>query len=237
VRVPLRAHHLDLEAMLAAIGPRTKLVYIATPNNPTGTMTGRAALDAYFEQVPEHVLTVLDQAYLEYIGHPDYPDGIEEYVKRGRRVLVLRTFSKIYGLAGLRVGYGVGAAETITAIGKVRRAFDVSTQAQVAALASLDDPAELLRRRTLTAAGRDEVARSLRANGLEPAGPAVANFLFAEVAEDARPLFEALLRQGAIVRPMGAFGAPGALRITVGTPEENAFFADALASVSAARLT
>ena len=129
------------------------------------------------------------------------------------------------------------AAETITAIGKVRRAFDVSTQAQVAALASLDDPAELLRRRTLTAAGRDELARSLRANGLEPAGPAVANFLFAEVAEDARPLFEALLRQGAIVRPMGAFGARGALRITVGTPEENAFFADALASVSTARLT
>ena len=237
VRVPLRAHHLDLEAMLAAIGPRTKLVYIATPNNPTGTMTGRTELDAYFERVPEHVLTVLDQAYLEYIDHPDYPDGIQEYAKRGRRVLVLRTFSKIYGLAGLRVGYGVGSPETITAIGKVRRAFDVSTQAQVAALASLDDAAELARRRTLTAAGREELAQSLRAHGLEPAGPAVANFLFAEVAEDARPLFEALLRQGAIVRPMGAFGAPGALRITVGTPEENAFFADALASVTAARLT
>ncbi len=237
VRVPLRDHHLDLEAMLAAIGPRTKLVYIATPNNPTGTMTGRAQLDAYFERVPEHVLTVLDQAYLEYIDQPDYPDGIEEYAKRGRRVLVLRTFSKIYGLAGLRVGYGVGSAETITAIGKVRRAFDVSTQAQVAALASLDDQAELGRRRTHNAAGRDALAQSLRAHGLEPAGPAVANFLFAEVGEDARPLFEVLLRHGAIVRPMGAFGAPGALRITVGTPEENAFFADALASAMAARLT
>ena len=237
VRVPLRDQHLDLEAMLAAIGARTKLVYIATPNNPTGTMNGRTELDAYFQQVPEHVLTVLDQAYFEYIDHPDYPDGIEEYAKRGQRVLVLRTFSKIYGLAGLRVGYGVGSAETITAIGKVRRAFDVSTQAQVAALASLDDAAELARRRALTAAGREELAQSLRSHGLEPAGPAVANFLFAEVAEDARPLFEALLRQGAIVRPMGAFGAPGALRITVGTPEENAFFADALASVAAARLT
>ncbi len=233
VRVPLRDHHLDLDAMLDAIGPRTKLAYVATPNNPTGTMTSRAELDAWFERVPEHVLTVVDQAYLEYIDHPGYPDAIEEYFKAGRRVLVLRTFSKIYGLAGLRVGYGVGDAETIAAIGKVRRAFDVSTQAQVAALASLDAPEELERRRALTAAGREELTSTLRAHGLEPAGPAVANFLFAEAGDDARPLYDALLRQGAIVRPMGAFGAPGALRITVGTPEENAFFADALAAVRA----
>lgn len=237
VRVALRDHHLDLEAMLAAIGPRTKLVYIATPNNPTGTMTGRVELDAYFERVPEHVLTVLDQAYLEYIDDPDYPDGIEDFAKRDRRVLVLRTFSKIYGLAGLRVGYGIGSDETIAAIGKVRRAFDVSTQAQVAALASLDDAAELERRRTLTAVGRHELVRTLRTHGLEPVGPAVANFVFAEVAEDAGPLCAALLREGVIVRPLRAFGAPGALRITVGTPEENAFFAGALASVTAAGIT
>ena len=232
-RVPLRNHHLDLEAMLAAVGPRTKLVFIANPNNPTGTMTSRAELDAYFEDVPEHVLTVLDQAYLEYIEHPDYPDGVEEYLKAGRRVLVLRTFSKIYGLAGLRVGYGVGPRDAIEAILKVRRAFDVSTQAQVAALASLDTTAELERRRALTADGRRKLERTLREAGLEPVGPAVANFLFTEVGEDAQGLFQALLRQGAIVRPMAAFGAPGGLRITVGTPEENAFFADALASARA----
>ena len=234
VRVPLRDHHLDLDAMLAAITPRTKLVYIATPNNPTGTMTGRAELDAWFERVPGHVLTVLDQAYLEYIDEADYPDGIEEYAKQGRRVLVLRTFSKIYGLAGLRVGYGVGSAETVAEILKVRRAFDVSTPAQVAALASLDGHEELERRRALTAAGRVELVETLLRAGLSVAGPAVANFVFAEVGDDARPLYEALLHQGAIVRPMGAFGAPGALRITVGTPEENAFFAAALASVRAA---
>ena len=233
-RVPLRDDHLDLDAMLAAIGPRTKLVYIATPNNPTGTMTGRAALDAYFERVPEHVLTVIDQAYFEYIEEPDYPDAIEEYLKRGRRVLVLRTFSKIYGLAGLRVGYGVGGPDVIQGISKVRRAFDVNTQAQVAALASLDEVAELERRRRLTTEGRETMRRTLSEYGLEPAGPAVANFLFAEAGDDAGPLFEALLRQGAIVRPVGAFGAPGALRITVGTPDENAFFAQALASVRAA---
>jgi histidinol-phosphate aminotransferase len=233
-KVPLVDDHYDLDALLAAIGPRTKLVYVATPNNPTGTLTTRTELDAYFERVPEHVLTVLDQAYFEYIEHSDYPDGIEDYAKAGRRVLVLRTFSKIYGLAGLRVGYAVGPADVIEAVGKTRRPFDVSTQAQVAALASLDAPDELALRRRLTHEGRATLELTLREHGLEPAGPAVANFLFAEVGEDARPLFEALLRQGAIVRPMGAFGAPGALRITVGTQDENAFFADALASVLAA---
>jgi histidinol-phosphate aminotransferase len=234
VRVPLRDDRLDLEAMLAAITPRTKLVHIATPNNPTGTMTGRAELDAWFERVPEHVLTVVDQAYLEYIEAPDYPDAVAEYLAAGRRVLVLRTFSKIYGLAGLRVGYGVGPADVITGIGKIRRAFDVNTQAQVAALASLDDEAELARRRRLTGEGRATLEQTLREHGLAPAGPAVANFLYVEVGEHAASLFEALLRQGAIVRPLGAFGAPGALRITVGTPEENAFFADALAAVRTA---
>lgn len=234
VRVPLRDDHLDLEAMLAAITPRTRLVYIATPNNPTGTMTGRAELDDYFERVPAHVLTVVDQAYFEYIGESDYPDAVAEYLQAGRRVLVLRTFSKIYGLAGLRVGYGVGPADVIVGIAKIRRAFDVNTLAQVSALASLDDDTELARRRRLTAEGRATVERTLRAHGLEPAGPAVANFVFTEVGDDAGPLFQALLRQGAIVRPMGAFGAPGALRITVGTPDENAFFADALAAVRAA---
>jgi histidinol-phosphate aminotransferase len=232
-RVPLVGDHYDLDALLDAIGPRTKLVYIATPNNPTGTMTTQEQLDDYFERVPEHVLTVLDQAYFEYIERRDYPDGVAEYLRAGHRVLVLRTFSKIYGLAGLRVGYGVGPADVIEAIGKTRRAFDVNTQAQVAALASMDSEAELAERRRLTVEGRATLERTLRGHGLEPAGPAVANFLFVEVGEDAQPLFEALLRQGAIVRPMASFGAPGALRITVGTPEENAFFADALASVRA----
>jgi histidinol-phosphate aminotransferase len=232
-KVPLADDHYDLEALLDAIGPRTKLVYVATPNNPTGTMTTRGQLDAYFERVPEHVLTVLDQAYFEYIDRPDYPDGVAEYVQAGRNVLVLRTFSKIYGLAGLRVGYGVGPADVIQAIGKTRRAFDVSTPAQVAALASMDDGAELAERRRLTAEGRATLERTLREQGLEPAGPAVANFLFVEVGDEAPALFDALLHQGVIVRPMGGFGAPGALRITVGTPEENAFFAEALASVRA----
>ena len=232
-KVPLVDDHYDLDALLEAIGPKTKLVYVATPNNPTGTMTPRGQLDAYFERVPEHVLTVLDQAYFEYIDRTDYPDGVAEYMKAGRNVLVLRTFSKIYGLAGLRVGYGVGPADVIQAIGKTRRAFDVGTQAQAAALASMDAADELAERRRLTAEGRAALEQTLREHGLGPAGPAVANFLFVEVGDDAPVLFDALLHQGAIVRPMGGFGAPGALRITVGTPDENAFFADALSSVRA----
>jgi histidinol-phosphate aminotransferase len=230
--IPLREFRYDLEAMVDAVTPKTKIVYVCHPNNPTGTMNTRAELDAYFERVPEHVLTVLDQAYLEYIDDADYPDGVEEYAKTGRRVLVLRTFSKIYGLAGLRVGYGVGPANLVTAIGKVRRAFDITTPAQEAALASLDASAELERRRRLNAESRPAIEGALREHGFEPAGPAVANFVYAETGEDSRPLFERLLREGAIVRPTHGFGGPNAIRVTAGTPEENAFFAEALGRVT-----
>src|SRR5919109_2177690 len=152
--VPLHENRYELEAMLEAVGPRTKLVYVCHPNNPTGTMNTRAELDAFFDAVPEHVLVVLDQAYFEYIDDPEYADGVEEHFKQGRRLVVLRTFSKIYGLAGLRVGYGVAPADVVAATSKVRRAFDVTATAQAAALASLGDESELARRREANAAGR-----------------------------------------------------------------------------------
>jgi histidinol-phosphate aminotransferase len=231
VTVALRDGRYDLEAMLDAVTPRTKMVYICLPNNPTGTSNSRAELDAYFERVPDDVVTVLDQAYLEYIDDPDYPDGIEEHLKLGRRVVVLRTFSKIYGLAGLRVGYGLAPEPIVTAIGKVRRAFDITTPAQEAALASLDSPQELERRRTVNVEGREQLERILREHGLDPVGPAVGNFVFTEVADDSRPFFEQLLREGVIVRPTHGFGAPGAVRITVGTPEEHELLAAALERV------
>jgi histidinol-phosphate aminotransferase len=230
--VPLREHRYDLEALLAAVGPRTKIVYLCLPNNPTGTTNTRAELASFLDQVPGHVLTVLDQAYFEYVDDPDYPDGIDDF-EAGRRVCVLRTFSKIYGLAGLRVGYGVAPAPLVTALGKVRRAFDVSSEAQAAALASLRDRAEVERRRRRNAEGRPEIARALAAAGLDPVGPAVANFVYADVGEDAGPVFEALLRLGVIVRPLAGFGASTAIRVTVGTSEENALFADAIARVRA----
>ena len=233
-KVPLKEHRYDLEAMLEAIGARTKIVYVCHPNNPTGTMNTRAELDAFLDQVPGHVLTVLDQAYFEYIDDPDYADGIEDYLKAGLRVVVLRTFSKIYGLAGLRVGYAVGPDAVVTAIGKVRRAFDVNSAAQAAALASLDGAEELERRRRTNTEGLAQLETVMREHGLEPAGPSVANFLFAEVGDDSRPLFEQLLHEGVIVRPTAGFGAAGAIRVTVGTPEENEFFGEALGKVFSA---
>jgi histidinol-phosphate aminotransferase len=231
VRVPLTDHRYDVERILAAIGERTKIVYLCNPNNPTGTMIPRADVEAYFARVPEHVLTVLDEAYFEYIAEPDYPDGIEEHVKAGRDVLVLRTFSKIYGLAGLRVGYGIGPREVVDSVKRVRNAFDVTQPAQDAAVASLGDPGELARRRAFNAEARAQLVELCAGLDLTLAPRPVANFVYAEVGEDARPVFDALLREGVIVRPLAPFGAPGAIRVTVGTQEENELFAQAFARV------
>src|SRR5579859_2538523 len=231
--VPLRDYRYDLEAMLAAVGPHTKLAYLCLPNNPTGTMNTRAEVDAWFERVPEHVLTVVDQAYFEYIDDPGYVDAVEEHFKQGRNVVVLRTFSKIYGLAGLRVGYAVAPRAVVTEISKVRRAFDVSTPAQEAALASLADPDELRRRRELNAAGRAELERVLSVHALNPVAGAVANFVYVELGEDSRPFQERLLHEGAIVRPTHGFGGPEAIRVTIGTPDELRFLDEALGRVTA----
>ena len=232
ITVPLREHRYDLDALLDAVTRRTKIVYVSYPNNPTATANTSAELDAFVERLPGHVLAVIDQAYFEYVDDPDHVDAVERYAKRGARVAVLRTFSKIYGLAGLRVGYAVAPAAVVTAIGKVRRPFDVATPAQEAALASLADEAEVERRRRVNSEGRPLLERAMREAGLEPAAGAVANFLYAEnPAGDARPLFEALLREGVIVRPLHGFGATNAIRVTVGTPEENELFVAALGRV------
>jgi len=219
--VPLRVHRYDLEALLTAVTERTKLVYVCQPNNPTGTMNTRAELDAYFDRVPDDVLTVIDQAYFEYIDHPDYPDAVEEYMKTGRRVVVLRTF-----------GYAVGDADVCAAMAKVRRPFDLTTPAQVAAIASIGDEEELARRRAVNAAGLARLEQVVREHGLDPV-PSVGNFLYAETGGDATELFGRLLREGVIVRPLAGFGAPGAVRVSVGTPDELDVFADALGRVLA----
>lgn len=219
VQVPLRAHRYDLDALLAAITTKTKLVCIASPNNPTGTLSTRAELDGYFAAVPSHVTTILDQAYFEYVDDEQNPDGIAEYLRTGGRVVIVRTFSKIYGLASLRVGYGVAPPDLAEAMLKVRRPFDVSTVAQEAALASLDDTGELERRRTSNREAMTALLAVLRRHGLEPVEPAAANFAFVEV-DDAPALADRLLRLGVIVRPAGPFGAPRGLRISAGTLEE-----------------
>ena len=234
VTVPLRDHTYDLDALLDAVTGRTKLLYVCHPNNPTGTMNTRDELDAFFDRVPPHVLVVLDQAYREYIGRGDYPDGIEEYAKRGRNVVVLRTFSKIYGLAGLRIGFAVGHEDVVRALSKTRRAFDLVTPAQVGALASLRDGAELERRRVANAEAMAELTEIVRRHGLAAVEGSVTNFVLVEVGEGARGLFDALLREGVIVRPTGGFGAPAAIRVTAGLPDEHELLDAALGRVLAA---
>ncbi len=227
VLVPLVDHRYDLAALLDAIDDRTKLVYICQPNNPTGTMNTVDELDAYFERVPGHVLTVVDQAYFEYIDRPDYPDAVERYLKAGRHVAVLRTFSKIYGLAGLRVGYTVAPRSVCAAMAKVRRPFDVTTSAQAAAIASIDDDAEITRRRVANADGLARLEELLGDHGLQPV-PSVGNFFYVDTGSNADELFNRLLREGVIVRPLAGFGSPTAIRISVGTAEELDLFGAAL---------
>ncbi len=227
-KIPLVENRYDLEALSNAVTPQTKLVYVCHPNNPTGTMNTKDELDAFFDRVPRGVLVVVDQAYFEYIDREDYPDAVEAYFKNDRRVVVLRTFSKIYGLAGLRVGYAVGPEDVCEAMAKVRRPFDVTTPAQLAALASLRDPDEIARRRELNAAGLAELTAIITKHGLDPVPGAVGNFVYIDLGEDVAPFFEQLLRQGVIVRPLAGFGAPTAVRITVGTPSEHQFLDAAL---------
>jgi histidinol-phosphate aminotransferase len=218
VRAPLAGSSYDLDALAACVNERTKIVYVTNPNNPTGGMVGRAALERFLDGLPEHVLPVLDEAYFEYVDDPGYPDGASEHLAKGRRCVVLRTFSKIYGLAGFRVGYGLCPPDIAAACLKVKNAFDVTQSALDGALASLGAGEEVARRSDETRAGRERLAAGLRERGFEPL-PAVANFVCLEVGDGAA--FAAQLeRKGVIVRPLGPFGDPTSVRISVGSPEE-----------------
>jgi histidinol-phosphate aminotransferase len=188
---------------------------------------GRGALEAFLREVPGHVIVAVDEAYFEYADAPDYPDSLSLRGLR-ERLVVLRTFSKIYGLAALRVGYAVGPPDLVDYMNRVRMPFNVGTLGQVAALAALDDSAHVEKSRTRNRAGRDELTVALRAMGVDVL-PSQANFVFVDLGRPARPVYDGLLRRGVIVRPFG--GAPTALRITVGTAEENARLIRALGEV------
>jgi len=228
--VPLRDFTHDLEAIAATVTPRTRLVFLGNPNNPTGTIFRRAAWRAFLGRLPEHLLVVADEAYAEYVEDPEYPDTIRE---RGDRVpvLSLRTFSKLYGLAGLRIGYGVAAAPVIDALDRIRQPFNVNALALAGARAALDDEEHV--RRTLAAnrAGMAFLVEACRALGLAHV-PSAANFVLVRVGDGAR-VYEALLRRGVIVRPVAVYGFPGHVRVTVGTEAENARFVAALRAVLA----
>lgn len=233
-RVPLRGdHHHDLDAMLAAIGPATKLVYICHPNNPTATANSDAELEAYFDAVPTHVLTVLDQAYFDYVREPWYRDGID-LVRGGHSVAVVRTFSKIHGLAGLRVGYLIAPESVIEATRKAQRVFEVGLTAQAAAEASLSEIDELTRRRELNATGRQDLIERLTGVGIPPEPGSVANFVFARPPYDAARFADDLLEQGVAVRPLAGFGAPAHVRISVGSDRDHELLEAAILRLPAA---
>jgi histidinol-phosphate aminotransferase len=217
VTVPLAAGQVDLDAMRAAVTPRTRLLFVATPNNPTGRVTDRQELIAFIGDLPAHVLPVIDEAYFDYLDPVGRLDAIDDLVREGDDVLALRTFSKLYGLAGLRVGYGVGPAAVVSAMRKVQRGYDVGALAQVAALASLADADEVERRRTANRAAVGALVTLLQGRGLEPLFGSVTNFVLVDVGADADDLAATLLGGGVSVQSGAPFGAPTALRISVGS--------------------
>lgn len=233
VFVPMRERALDLDAMLAACAG-AKLVYLANPNNPTGTLVARDEVVRFVDELPADVLCVLDEAYAEYAV--EEPGGVE-LVRQGReRLCVLRTFSKVYGLAGLRVGYAIASPEIADALGRVRPIFNVNQPAQEAALASLHETDAVARRIAHTRAARDELHDALSAAGLDPIR-SHANFVYADVpGGDGDGLADRLLHAGFIVRALRAFGAPGAIRVTVGTDDEMRQFAAAIQDAEISRL-
>jgi histidinol-phosphate aminotransferase len=219
VRVPGRDMFHDPRAMLAAINDRTRLVYFSNPDNPTGTMVTRRDLDAYFDRVPDHVLTILDEAYFEYVSDPEYPNGLD-YLRRGKRVAVLRTFSKIYALAGLRVGYGFFSPELCALVHRVRLPFNVTSVAQAAARASLQDKDQVERSRSVNEAAKQLLLAELPKLGLKLT-PTWANFVLASFPGSAVEAAQKLERLGVIIRPLTSFGLPPEYaRISGGTRPE-----------------
>jgi histidinol-phosphate aminotransferase len=219
----------DLDALAAAVGPKTKVVFLSNPNNPTGVYAGQAAFERFLERLPDDVLLAVDEAYFEYARARDYPDALK-LLDRRERLVTLRTFSKIHGLAGLRVGYLVGAAHVVEYLHRTRLAFNVNAIGQAAAQAALEDRAHVERSRALNAAELERLEAALAGLGLGVT-PSQANFVLVDLKRPARVVYEGLLGRGVIVRPMGAYGLPGHLRITIGTESENTRLLAALREV------
>jgi histidinol-phosphate aminotransferase len=236
VEAPARGWGYDLDALLAAITDRTRVIFIANPNNPTGTYVAGGTLEAFMQAVPERVVVVVDEAYFDYASHPatgavDYPDTTQ-WLGRYPNLMVTRTFSKSYGLAGLRVGYGLCHPQLADLLNRVRPPFNVNSLALAGAEAALGDTAHLARSVAMNAEGLRQLEAGFEAMGLDYI-PSVGNFISVDVRREAAPLFTALLHEGVIVRPVANYGMPNHLRVTVGRAEENSRFLAALAKVLA----
>jgi histidinol-phosphate aminotransferase len=228
VVVPAKNHAHDLDAMLAAITPNTRIVFVANPNNPTGTTAGREELARFVNAVPSNVLLALDEAYIEFLNEP--LDLLPEIRNGGKpNLLLMRTFSKIYGLAGLRIGYGIGHPDFIAALEKIRQPFNINSVAQAGALAALDDTKHVEKTRKVNSRGLRLYARTFRKLKLEFI-PSQANFILVRVGDGQR-VFGELQKLGVIVRPMGGYQLPEWIRISIGTPKENKRCLEALKNV------
>jgi histidinol-phosphate aminotransferase len=231
VMVMLKEYRLDLEAMARAITPTTKLVFVANPNNPTATIVTAEEVERFMSRVPERTIVIFDEAYIEFALGPDFPDTLA-HVRQGRKVVVLRTFSKAASLAGLRVGYGIADADAVALMNRIRPPFNVNALAQAAALAALDDDGHTLECVRMIEAGRHFLYDGFKHLGLRYV-PSRANFVLVDVGRNAGVIYQKLLREGVIVRPMTAFGMETTLRVSVGTPEENRRLIKALQAVLA----
>jgi histidinol-phosphate aminotransferase len=229
VQTPMRHLTFDLAAIAHAVTHRTKVIYLGNPNNPTGTMFTADDLDRLLDALPPRVLVVLDEAYYDYVQRPDYSRSVD-YVRQGRNVLVLRTFSKVHGLAGLRIGYGMGLRELIEALNRVRSPFNANMLAQVAALAALDDREHVARSVETNAREMKFVTEELALLGVRYT-PSVSNFLLIDTGRDCEEDFVRLLHEGVIVRPMKLYGFPTSLRVTIGTHSDNEQFLEAVKRV------
>ncbi len=225
VVVPCRDNRHDLDAMAGRITAKTKIVFIANPNNPTGTMNTKAEMDRFMDRVPGHVIVAVDEAYYEYVTRADYPDSLD-YLKEGRNVLALRTFSKVYGLAGLRIGYGITTGAIAELINKVRQPFNTNSLGQVAALAALADRKHVEKSIAVNNEGKQFLYQSFQRLEVSYI-PTETNFILFETRLDGRELYGALLKTGVIIRPMGG----NKVRVTIGLPEENKRFVDELEKI------
>lgn len=228
IQTPMRNYTFDLDAIAASVTPQTRIIYIANPNNPTGTAFGATEFAAFLKKVPGDVLVVLDEAYREYAARPDLPNS-RELFREYNNILTLRTFSKVYGLAGLRIGYGIGHPTLVAEMNKLRTPFNVTSIGQAAALAALDDNEHVRRSVESNCVERHRLFEELRKLGFAPV-PSETNFLFVPVGPNGKSLCDELLHEGVIVRPMGWMGFPEAMRISVGSPAENSKLILALAS-------
>ncbi len=229
IYVPLKSLALDLQGMAAKITKKTRLIFVCNPNNPTGTIVSKKDFNKFLENIPENIPIVVDEAYIEFVRDPECVNGID-YIKTGRAVVTLRTFSKAYGLAGLRIGYGVMPKEIAELLHRVRQPFNASRPAQAGALAALDDEPFLTKTVGLVHKGLDYLFESLGKMRIK-AFPTQANFLLIDVGRDADAVFEKMLRMGVIVRSMKSYGYPEYIRINAGLPEENARFIAALKAI------